>query len=960
MQDENPLESPRSVSGRRTWRATVNVSDSQSLERALARQDSRDNLKNVTGGQGAHYDLANHSSASPGSVRSSPPIRPERPPRASPGALPKNLSTPTTNNNDNNNDQQSSRSSVRPLPTPPPGTRRTPVLTPAPAPGTAPGNGLTSQKRPGTFTTSSTTNNMNTNTTSNNNSLSSGNNKTNNAVTSALPPVPPKPKHLAPATASLSAPSSPLTPPASSGTPSTTDSGEQKLLRKSVSDAHVPRTLPQRSSSGPSPSAMPNTLVPGLAPPVAPRHSAPTRTTASPQSFSPSAMMGSSPTPSPSPSHNGNTSATVSSPEATAGGVNFPNIKTGSGSHSLRIRPSPPSAGSSSPLTTRSTRSTLPVVLPASGSGGGTGVGTSPLPPVSGIGSPSASPASLTITPRPLGGGGGSYRGPTMVAMPGMATGPPPAINVITSSSAPPSSAKKETKKSDKKQKEESRRREKEAKKTSSVDFESASVIVGSTLRRRSSPSEAEALASFDAEKAQKAGKISKRLTQLVGRNTVRGTVVGDSVMIVPPGPGGAGGFPATQAAKPDTLDEPDAVQDEEVGALWEPTFTSENLYFWVRSGNINELRKALGTTPPSYSLATVTDPKGSEESLLHAAVTDPNPFTDVVKLLLRYRADPNVVNKDDLTPLHTVVARSAQPAIVKLLLEAGASVDGADVNQNSILHSFALQTPTSESQIKALEKTLNMLLAKGADINAINSTGQTPLMLACGNTLLFTLLVRKNPNLNVVANSGDTVLHTVVRARNQPLVSLLLSQKSIDPRMGTPPVSDIDSTPLILSLLFDKLQEFEGQQQKLQRQLSAINFREALATAPMAGAVIGDAASKKSDRNKKELRTFSSLAEVMQNADTAELKRFLKLNPTVSAKLSTEILNEEGQMALHVVCARDEETADPQVVKFMLKQKGVTPNIRDTRGWTPLHCCAFTNGNPRIVSILSISLFLS
>ena len=41
-------------------------------------------------------------------------------------------------------------------------------------------------------------------------------------------------------------------------------------------------------------------------------------------------------------------------------------------------------------------------------------------------------------------------------------------------------------------------------------------------------------------------------------------------------------------------------------------------------------------------------------------------------------------------------------------------------------------------------------------------------------------------------------------------------------------------------------------------------------------------------------------------------------------------------------------------MVTLLLKQKQVSANVKDSRGWTPLHCCVFSNANTKILAELS------
>jgi len=55
------------------------------------------------------------------------------------------------------------------------------------------------------------------------------------------------------------------------------------------------------------------------------------------------------------------------------------------------------------------------------------------------------------------------------------------------------------------------------------------------------------------------------------------------------------------------------------------------------------------------------------------------------------------------------------------------------------------------DNQLKSLEKTLNLLMAKGVNINALNSKGLTPVMLACYSQNMLAILLKRNPDLSIV-----------------------------------------------------------------------------------------------------------------------------------------------------------------------------------------------------------------
>lgn len=109
----------------------------------------------------------------------------------------------------------------------------------------------------------------------------------------------------------------------------------------------------------------------------------------------------------------------------------------------------------------------------------------------------------------------------------------------------------------------------------------------------------------------------------------------------------------------------------------------------------------------------------------------------------------------------------------LKLVQHPKADLSFVDVDGSTCLHRAI--TFDDERSLKLVQ----VLVAKGLDINAAKENGQTPLILAidyhCQAVTNF-LLSQVGINLNSVTNSGDTALHYAARSNNIKILCTLLS----------------------------------------------------------------------------------------------------------------------------------------------------------------------------------------
>lgn len=177
---------------------------------------------------------------------------------------------------------------------------------------------------------------------------------------------------------------------------------------------------------------------------------------------------------------------------------------------------------------------------------------------------------------------------------------------------------------------------------------------------------------------------------------------------------------------------------------------------------------KCLGIVESLLEYGFIFDAQQETNSpFLHHAVAAGS--LQIVQDLIKHGAD---VNRNDVflysfTPLH-VAARHDQHVPLKVLLENGASVHTKDTHEGS--------TPLHLAESPEVVQTL---LEFGAEINARNNLGQTPLHVAAlqGNSNIVESLLKSGAALNSRDN-GETPLHV---ARKTGVVIELLLEYGVD-----------------------------------------------------------------------------------------------------------------------------------------------------------------------------------
>jgi ankyrin repeat protein len=162
------------------------------------------------------------------------------------------------------------------------------------------------------------------------------------------------------------------------------------------------------------------------------------------------------------------------------------------------------------------------------------------------------------------------------------------------------------------------------------------------------------------------------------------------------------------------------------------------------------------------------------------------NGHSGIVDILLNEGLSPLVVC-DEYNSLHAAVD-GGWPAVIKLLIDWGVSVECRDMNSNTPLHI---------SVARAHESAVEMLLDNGADVEAQHSSGATALHCAIihGHSDIVEMLLKRGASTNISVHQGSSMIHSAAMLQDCRVMELL-HLHGVDIEMRT---TGTLQTPLIL-----------------------------------------------------------------------------------------------------------------------------------------------------------------
>ena len=157
------------------------------------------------------------------------------------------------------------------------------------------------------------------------------------------------------------------------------------------------------------------------------------------------------------------------------------------------------------------------------------------------------------------------------------------------------------------------------------------------------------------------------------------------------------------------------------------------------------------------------TSPLFSQDNSFFEAVVRDN--TALVEYMIKSRADVTVTNSDGLTALHLV----SDPKLGLTLI-----INGADINAKNRSGSTPLHWAVSRNKASIAK----LLIEFGANIDSADNMGNTPLHFAINSKEeLILLLIRSGANVNATNNNGSTpIIEALLKNNNTHSKYLLLA----------------------------------------------------------------------------------------------------------------------------------------------------------------------------------------
>jgi len=154
---------------------------------------------------------------------------------------------------------------------------------------------------------------------------------------------------------------------------------------------------------------------------------------------------------------------------------------------------------------------------------------------------------------------------------------------------------------------------------------------------------------------------------------------------------------------------------------------------------------------------------------------------------------------EDHLSVMHCLAGKGGSEEHLKVLIELGGSVNVRSIQSSGSASQFMDQTPLHMACEGNLDKTVQLLLRSGADVNAADSNQTTPLHLACERALddLTQLLLSHGADPNCTDSEKKTPLHLLVCNKRADAAAVLNCLNVLFPSTLAPHQVKVDTSKL-------------------------------------------------------------------------------------------------------------------------------------------------------------------
>lgn len=171
-------------------------------------------------------------------------------------------------------------------------------------------------------------------------------------------------------------------------------------------------------------------------------------------------------------------------------------------------------------------------------------------------------------------------------------------------------------------------------------------------------------------------------------------------------------------------------------------------------------------------------------EPLLLKKITDSENFFITIDKLTENLLKNNLITCKTFNIVRELIQKEfkiRRKEVIKILLDYNVNTNASDYKKNTILHLLANDTSMDDDIITIFE----LLLSKGANINAKNVNGLTPLHIAVRNRSLkidfIKLLLKHKVNIDSVDEDGKTPFHLLCKnswsdRKNEEIIDILIS----------------------------------------------------------------------------------------------------------------------------------------------------------------------------------------